>query len=270
MEIIGDAKQFGVWSKHFNAVKGLIQQPKKGHEVKVKTRGGDTYSYKYADLADVDRAIQQATNQVKDDKGFPYLNYSVDAGIDRDGVWAETLVIDSSGCVVKLSKLWFKYSNVGNAQSAACLLSYAKRYSLSAAFGIASEDDDDAQNYVNNQPTEPQAHYLSDSELNRYRVIYHGKRLKLADLMQDAVDGDKDVQSWIRKERDPQTMIAIKQLSDIYKNKQKEEKQKLQTKEVKKTETKPTDDDYIKKLVDGNKDIDHVPDNPEDLFNGLE
>lgn len=259
MEIIGSVEQFSNWAKHFNAVKALIVQPKKTHSVSVKMKNGQCYKYKYADLADVDKAIQQAVNQVRDKDGLPCLNYSVDAGIDIDGIWAETLVIDSSGCAVKLSKLWFKSANVGNAQSSASLLSYAKRYSLSASFGIASEDDDDAQNYVNNQPTEPQAHYLSDSELNRYRVIYHGKRLKLADLMQDAVDGDKDVQSWIRKERDPQTMIAIKQLSDIYKRSTKKVEPKPEPVEQK------TEEKTIKELVDG-----HEPEDPENLFNGLE
>ncbi|KRK07219.1 recombination protein [Lactobacillus pasteurii DSM 23907 = CRBIP 24.76] len=225
-------------------------------------KNGQRYNYKYADLAGVDKAIQQAVNQVRDKDGLPCLNYSVDAGIDIDGIWAETLVIDSSGCAVKLSKLWFKSANVGNAQSSASLLSYAKRYSLSASFGIASEDDDDAQQFVNNQPEQPeqpQAHYLNDSELNSYMVVYAGRRLKLADLMQDAIDGDKDVQNWIKSERDPQTVIAIKQLSDIYKRSAKKVEPKPEPVEQK------TEDKTIKELVDG-----HEPENPENLFDGLE
>lgn len=217
MQIIGSTEQFAQWSKHYNAVKSKIIPPKKGSSVQVQTKKGDTYSFKYINLAGIDRAIEDAVNKVVDKDGFPYINYTIDSGIDIDGVWAETIVLDSSGCAVKLSKIWFKSANIGRAQNSAALLSYAKRYSLAASFGIANDDEEDSQRRMMQEQSEPQPHALTKRELDDYQINYSGRRVKLADLMDEAVNGDKDAQAFIKAQQDPQDIIAIKQLSETIK-----------------------------------------------------
>lgn len=241
MEIIGSAEQFATWSKHFNAVKGKIVQPKKGHEVKVKTKNGQTYTFKYVNLADIDKAVEEAVKKVVDKDGNPYINYTVDATIDIDGISAETIVIDSCGCAVKLSKIWFNAANTGKAQEYGALVSYAKRYSLAAAFGIANEDEDDSTQQLMQARQQPQPRLLSGTELKEFKVSYSGRLVKLADLMDEAVNGDKDAQAAIKAETDPQAIIAIQQLSKIFKAKELKEEQK----------PKDKIDEAIKQIVDG-------------------
>ena len=56
MEFIGDEKNRAIWNQHFIQVKSQIKQPKRTHTAHITTAKGG-YSYKYADLADVDKSV---------------------------------------------------------------------------------------------------------------------------------------------------------------------------------------------------------------------
>lgn len=137
------------WAMHLAIVKTSIKQPKRTHKVEVRgtTDRGKPYSYtyKYADLSDVDKSVMDAIIETKQN-GKPLLTYYFDVDNQQDGVQVETIIVDATtGYSVRTNKIWFKNLKTSDAQATASLISYAKRYSLSAAFGIASEDDDDAQ-----------------------------------------------------------------------------------------------------------------------------
>lgn len=145
------------WAMHLAMVKMAIIQPKKTHEVEVsgltKYKKPYHYTYKYADLADVDNAVVNAIKETANQNdGKPLLTYYFDIDNGAEGVTVETIIVDATtGYSERTNKVWFKNLNIGDAQATASLISYGKRYSLSAAFGIASEDDDDAQTQKMNQ-----------------------------------------------------------------------------------------------------------------------
>lgn len=233
MQQYGEEKNRAEWAMHFAIVKAAIKQPQKTHEVKVKgtTQKGKPYSYtyKYADLADVDKAIMDAVRKTEKD-GKPLISYFFEVDNTAEGVSAETVIVDATnGFMIKTSKIWFKNYNVGDAQQTASLISYAKRYSLSAAFGIASEDDDDAQN-VQQQGTEVDNDALY--------AIWHAY-----------LNHDPAATDWIHKRHDAETANKILELSNDYKKKQ-QSAQKAERAKALKAKRDKARNDAIKKIVD--------------------
>lgn len=265
MEFIGDEQSRATWNKHFIQVKSQIKQPKRTHTVKVLTQKGRNYSYKYADLADVDKAVMDACRQVKDKDGNTAFAYYFDIANSSQGVCVQTVMVDTSGAQMITNKVWFSNTKSEDAQKTASLISYAKRYSLSAAFGIASEDDDDAQS-LKPQDTRKRVLTLDKDELDRFQVDVYGKKLYLKDIWQDYIEGeDPETMHWLMAQKDPQTLQAIKQLLDQYNLKKRiqevkyknlkkpeDEKKKIDEKETgTKKETETEKNNEIKKLVDG-------------------
>lgn len=264
MEFIGDEQSRAIWNQHFIQVKSKIKQPKRTHVVDTVTKRGKRYGYKYADLADVDKAVMDACRAVKDKDGNAVFAYYFDIDNSNDGVCVQTVMVDTSGAQMITDKVWFKNNNSGDAQQTAGLISYAKRYSLSAAFGIASEEDDDAQN-LKSQDTRKRVMVLDMDELNSFKVNVLGKSYLLKDIWNDYIENqDRETLQWLMDQKDPQTLQAIKQFNDQYKMKkrldQAKEKKAKKPIEAKKVDNKETDtvkepetekDDEIKKLVDG-------------------
>lgn len=264
MEFIGDEQSRATWNKHFIQVKSQIKQPKRTHTVKVLTQKGRNYSYKYADLADVDKAVMDACRQVKDKDGNTAFAYYFDIDNSSQGVCVQTVMVDTSGAQMITDKVWFSNSKSEDAQKTASLISYAKRYSLSAAFGIASEDDDDAQS-LKPQNNRRRVMVLDVDELNNFKVNVLGKSYLLKDIWNDYLKyKDPETLHWLMDQKDPQTLQAIKQFNDQYKMKkrldqakEKKAKKPIETKPADKTETGKSKDieteknDEIKKLVDG-------------------
>ena len=263
MQQFGSEKDRTTWAMHYAIVKAAIKQPQKTHEatVKGKTSKGIPYSYtyKYADLADVDKAIMDAIRNTEKD-GKPLLSYFFEVDNAEEGVSAETVIIDATnGFMIKTSKVWFKNYNVGDAQKTASLVSYAKRYSLSAAFGIASEDDDDAQNTQQQEAPE-----VNDAALE---VIWNAY-----------INHDPIANNWIHKSHDAVTANKILKLSENFKKKQAEAKSKRikelkakhdqALKESKKQEQK-SDDEVIKNLVDHDDSDQDERADQQDLFDQI-
>ncbi|HHW13454.1 MAG TPA: hypothetical protein GXX28_00800 [Firmicutes bacterium] len=106
--------------------------PKKTKTAQVRSEKG-SYSYNYADLADVFEAIRKplATNG---------LSVSQRIGL-FDGVFAlETRLMHSSG--EYLASYW-PLPQLSKPQEMGSVLTYYRRYALSAIVGIAAEEDDD-------------------------------------------------------------------------------------------------------------------------------
>lgn len=261
MEFIGTDECRAIWNQHFIQVKSKIKQPKRTKTVKVATKNGGTYSYSYADLADVDKSVMDACRSVTDKDGNVVFGYYFDIDNSQEGVTVQTVMVDSAGGSMISDRIWFQNSYAGDAQRTASLISYAKRYSLSAAFGIASEDDNDAQNL---KPDRPTIRILDQKELDSYEVVVYGHRHLLKDVWQDYIENhDQETKHWLTTQKDPQTKQAIKQLLDNYNINQKindimVEKDKAQPEPTIKKAPKPeskhndsTGEDEIQQLVDG-------------------
>ena len=87
------------WAMHLAMVKMAIVQPKKTHKVEVRgaTQNGKPYhyTYKYADLADVDKAIMDAIKKTAED-GKPIFTYYFDIDNGAEGVTVETVIVDAA------------------------------------------------------------------------------------------------------------------------------------------------------------------------------
>lgn len=260
MQQYGEEKNRATWAMHLGIVKAAIKQPKKTHNVTVSgyTKKGKPYSYdfKYADLADVDKAVMDAIRDTEED-GKPLLTYMFDIDNGADGVSVQTLIIDTTtGFMVRSNKVWFRNANVGDAQGTAGLISYAKRYSLSAAFGIASEDDEDAKGLPQQGPE------VDDDALH---AIWHAY-----------LNHDPAATDWIHKSHDAETANKIIQLSNNYKKKQQNAQKAQRAKELKAKHDKARDN-AIRKIVDGNAEDkksesdsgEKGPAGQQDLFNDI-
>ena len=101
----------------------------------VKDSANPFFKSKYADLASVVEAIRNAFAA----NGLSYIQ-SVEPS-DKDEVRVETTILHSSGEWIGCGVLALPVSKV-DAQGYGSALTYARRYSLSAATGVAPEDDD--------------------------------------------------------------------------------------------------------------------------------
>tara|TARA_R110000868_G_scaffold351431_1_gene612692 strand:+ start:320 stop:973 length:654 start_codon:yes stop_codon:yes gene_type:complete len=101
----------------------------------VKDSANPFFKSKYADLASVVEAIRSAFAA----NGLSYVQ-SVEPS-DKDEVRVETTILHSSGEWIGCGVLALPVSKV-DAQGYGSALTYARRYSLSAATGVAPEDDD--------------------------------------------------------------------------------------------------------------------------------
>lgn len=111
---------------------GSLEQPSLNSEVKVKTKTGLEYKFKYADLSECKRAAKQplADNEL-----------SV-CQLIEDDYSIRTILLHSSGQWIS-SKVRMP-SNTADAQSIGSAITYAKRYAFCAILGIVADDDEDA------------------------------------------------------------------------------------------------------------------------------
>ena len=125
-------------SAALSAFQGVVEQPKLEKEVKVKTKSGGSYSFKYADLSACVKAATQAL------KG---CNLSVCQLISNGKLI--TILSHKSG-------QWFKSelmlpNQTTDYQAYGSAITYLKRYSYCAILGIVADTDDDANLACGNQ-----------------------------------------------------------------------------------------------------------------------
>lgn len=125
-------------SAALSAFQGSVVQPKLEKEVKVKTKIGGTYSFKYADLS---ACVKAATQALKAN------NLSVCQLISNGKLI--TILSHKSG-------QWFKSElflpqQTADYQAYGSAITYLKRYSYCAILGIVADTDDDANIACGNQ-----------------------------------------------------------------------------------------------------------------------
>lgn len=125
-------------SAALSAFQGSIEQPKLEKEVKVKTKSGSSYSFKYADLC---ACVKAAAPVLKAN------SLSVCQLVSENKL--VTILSHKSG-------QWFKSelllpSPTGDFQAYGSAITYLKRYSYCAILGIVADTDDDANMACGNQ-----------------------------------------------------------------------------------------------------------------------
>lgn len=125
-------------SAALSAFQGSVEQPKLEKEVKVKTKTGGSYSFKYADLC---ACVKAATSALK-------ANGLSICQLVNDGKLV-TILAHKSGQWFK-SELLLPAPN-GDFQSYGSAITYLKRYSYCAILGIVADTDDDVNLACGNQ-----------------------------------------------------------------------------------------------------------------------
>lgn len=150
---------------------GNLEQPKLEKEVKVKTKTGGGYSFKYADLY---ACVKAAT------PGLKANGLSVCQLVSEGKLI--TILAHKSGEWIK-SELYLPAQS-NDYQSYGGAITYLKRYSYCAILGIVADTDDDANMASGNQVTS-----LGASN-NLSSVMYTGEQLKEAIADMETVQDD--------------------------------------------------------------------------------
>lgn len=124
------------WIAAFLTAQSKLPKIGKDTTVTVPTKDGGKFSYRYATLPD----ILEAVSPVLRKEGL-VLNQSVESNGDHIGV--ETRIYHKAGHVETFGPVLIKVA--GDAKAAGSAITYARRYALCAALGIAPDEDDDGQ-----------------------------------------------------------------------------------------------------------------------------
>lgn len=143
----------------------------KSTKVDVKPKSGRDYSYTYATLADAIDACRAALC----DQGIAVVQEAMTPAEDR-GIEVSTTLLHSSGEWLRMRPLFVPVD--GGAQDIGSAITYARRYQLLAAVGLAPEDDDGAAA----QAAAPKpAAVAAPSRLDKLRKAVEEKVAALAD-----------------------------------------------------------------------------------------
>ncbi|WP_304229170.1 ERF family protein [Lactobacillus kitasatonis] len=206
------------------------------HKLLQPTKDKQGYGYKYADLNGVIKAIQDASA----DEDIAYIQQPVTNG-GKTGV--HNYLINSQGAIFDFGAYLLDISSP-NPQDYGKAQTYARRYSISAIYGIASEDDTDAKEFKSKPD------YMTPKELKGMTINYDGKRRDLTEVFAMAMAGDELAKQVIKgKGNSVNTKIAIKSISAIY-----DFSKKLMDDRNKEQAKQDAEDKKIKELVDGKKD----------------
>lgn len=206
------------------------------HKLLQPTKDKQGYGYKYADLNGVIKAIQDASA----DEDIAYIQQPVTNG-SKTGV--HNYLINSQGAIFDFGAYLLDISSP-NPQDYGKAQTYARRYSISAIYGIASEDDTDAKEFKSKPD------YMTPKELKGMTINYDGKRKDLTEVFAMAMAGDELAKQVIKgKGNSVNTKIAIKSISAIY-----DFSKKLMDDRNKEKAKQDAEDKKIKELVDGKKD----------------
>lgn len=154
MEMI---KLRAAYAKALNLFEQQVKAPSKNGHVDFKSKGGRT-KYDYVTIDDLINSINNGT------KGTG-LSWQQEAKVETQGqsssISVRTIVRHENG--YEYVSPWVTFVSSIAPQSIGSAITYAKRYSLSATFGINSETDDDAQQAQNSQPTSKATQTRSNS-----------------------------------------------------------------------------------------------------------
>ncbi len=155
-------------AKALAAFQGEVKQP-------AKSADNPFFKSKYVPLEDVVEAIHAASAK----NGLSFTQWALVNEQNRIGV--ATLLLHSSGEWIEYDAIFMK-SEKDTAQGAGSVISYLKRYALSAVFGITSDLDDDGNGAsqksqdaykkpaYNNTPPAGNSNMISPAQINALKA----------------------------------------------------------------------------------------------------
>lgn len=168
-------------SAALSAFQGGLKQPELSKEVKVQTRSGSNYKFKYADLS---TCVKAAAPSLKE-HGLAVTQ------IITNGLLV-TLLTHKSG-------QWFRSEvAIGNAadyQALGSAITYLKRYSYCAILGIVADSDDDANAACGNTAEVTDRKRGTAKSQAVAQVAFTGEQLKQAIAELDAASTEAEYQA---------------------------------------------------------------------------
>lgn len=156
---------------------------------KNQTANVGKYSYQYVDIAQIHEYLEQ--NNMKYIQCIKRIDNDDYIMTKRyvDGKWEDEWIQGSR--VVQATLM----NNSNPAQEQGSALTYARRYSLLMAFGLATEDDDGAS------LTRPQKEEITTKEQAEQYKINFGKKHN-GQTLKEIVENDKDYANWLYQNGD--------------------------------------------------------------------
>lgn len=144
-------------AKALNKFQSKISQPLKSLSVKVMTKSGGQYSFKYADLSECIKVAKP----ILEETGLSVCQFC------EDQKTLVTMLLHSDSGQYITSRMDM-IGNLNDPQSFGSAMTYARRYQYCAMLGIVGNDDDDANYSCQNTIVEQKpkkAEVASDEEL---------------------------------------------------------------------------------------------------------
>ena len=156
---------------------------------KNQTANVGKYSYQYVDIAQIHEYLEQ--NNMKYIQCIKRIDNDDYIMTKRyvDGKWEDEWIQGSRVVQATLT------NNSNPAQEQGSALTYARRYSLLMAFGLATEDDDGAS------LTRPQKEEITTREQAEQYKINFGKKHN-GQTLKEIVENDKDYANWLYQNGD--------------------------------------------------------------------
>lgn len=169
-------------------------------EVKQPFKNADNpfFKSKYVPLEEV---VDSITN-VAPNHGLSFVQWALNDDSGRVGV--ATMLMHESGEFIEFDPV-FMNAEKNTPQGAGSLITYLKRYSLSAVFGITSDNDDDAnESSGNKQQDEPKA---TNGQLDYVTKLLEGKaktatqsKEELYKILKNKIGTQKDMENWTKQQ----------------------------------------------------------------------
>ena len=161
----------------------VVTTLKKNQTAEIPTKNGNKYSYQYIDIAQIHEYLESINSKyiqcIKRIENDDYIMTKRCFNNKWEDEWLQ-------GCRVVQATLM---NNSNPAQEQGSALTYARRYSLLMAFGLATEDDD--ANSLNRNKKEEIA---SKEQAEQYKLKFGkhaGKTIK------ELVETEKDYANWL-------------------------------------------------------------------------
>lgn len=231
--------------KTFIEVQQHVKQPSKDKFGATLKNGG---GYKYADLNQVINAIQEAI------KGLDIAYIQQPLTSARDSVaGVHNYLINGLGAIIDFGS-YILFADSKNPQKIGGATTFARRYSISAIFGIASEEDDDARQF------QSKPDFYGPDQLASMTVVYDGKHVPLVEVFAKAMAGDELAKQIIKdKDNSAPTKIGVKSINEMYElSKRLLEDQRKEEAEIKRLneESEKKKAEEKKKVAKSENDVD--------------
>ena len=149
-------------SKALNSFHKTVEQP-------AKSAANPFFKSSYVPLEDVVEAITTACEEI----GLSFTQWALTD--DEGKVGVATLLMHESGEWIEYPPVMIRPSKV-DPQQLGSAITYLKRYTLSAVFGITSDKDDDGEKAMNrNNQGQPQYASMSPEQKNELFQLYKSK-----------------------------------------------------------------------------------------------